>query len=147
MGHSTRLGQVGPGEPLGWPLAEGEAFGECLQRPSAALFTSSLSTRNPPLWLREPRLAGPSGSCRQRVWLPAEAGWAAAWREEEGVACLPPPPPPLASLVPLRSSQVLTVLPSQKNRPSTPGSLLSPPWTFPFWELTTFKTSPFSLEL
>lgn len=43
-------------------------------------------------------LAEPSGSCHQRVWLPAWAGWAAAGREVEGAADLRPPPPSCKSL-------------------------------------------------
>lgn len=65
--------------------------------PSAAALISSYPVRKPPAAAAAATAAaggspaGPSGSCHQRVWLPALAGWAAAWREVEGAAQLPPP--------------------------------------------------------
>lgn len=79
---------------------------ECLRPDSSssvALSRSSSPAAPPgslPLWLGG-SLAGPSGSCHQRVWLPAGAGWAEACGEVEGAAGLPLPhhPPCLSEVL------------------------------------------------
>lgn len=90
----------------------------------------------------------PSGSCHhRRVWLPAEAGWASACREEEGVAYLPPPLPPTCFIGALqRSSPVLTVLPGGTGGLGV-GGASSPPRTLPFRELRSpSRLFPFHLN-
>lgn len=99
---------MGPEKVLDWLLAEGKALLGASPQPDPSgltgpFFLSSVaySTRNLPAEAGG-SLARPSGTCHQRVWLPAWAGWAGPL-EKLKVELIFPHPPIFASVLVLRA--------------------------------------------